>query len=62
MAYAGLEMNGHALNSLPENGVPAALMIVEIEHEIVSDDSVMPDLGPPKWVVSYFLVNRKNEK
>ena len=48
MAYAGLEMNGHALNSLPENGVPAALMIVEIEHEIVSDDSVMPDLGPPK--------------
>ena len=48
MGYAGLEINGHALNCLPENGVPAALMIVESEYEIVSDDSVMPDLGPPK--------------
>ena len=45
--YANIEMNEDALNFLPENGVPADLMTVETEDEIVSDESVTSDLGPP---------------
>ena len=44
--YAELEINEDALNSLPENGIPADLMTVETENEIISSD-VMSDLGPP---------------
>ena len=44
--YAELEIDEGALNSLPENGIPADLMTVETENEIISDD-VMTDLGPP---------------
>jgi hypothetical protein len=32
---------------LPENGIPADLMTVATENEIISNDDVMPDLGPP---------------
>ena len=39
--YSELEINVAALNSLPENGVPADLMTVETEREIVSDESIM---------------------
>ncbi|CAB4008426.1 ATP-dependent DNA helicase PIF1, partial [Paramuricea clavata] len=45
--YAELEINEDALNCLPENGIPADLMIVETENEIISNDDVMSDLGPP---------------
>ncbi len=45
--YAELEIDEGALNSLPENGIPADLMTVETENEIISDDNVMTDLGPP---------------
>ena len=45
--YAQLEIDEEALNSLPENGVPPDLMNVETKSEIVSDDTGMPDLGPP---------------
>jgi hypothetical protein len=45
--YAELEINEDALNSLPENGIPADLMTVETENEIISNDDVMSDLGPP---------------
>ncbi|CAB4012613.1 Hypothetical predicted protein [Paramuricea clavata] len=45
--YAKLQINEHALNSLPENGIPADLMTVETENEIISNDDVMSDLGPP---------------
>ena len=45
--YAELEINEDALNSLPENGIPANLMTVETENEIISNDDVMSDLGPP---------------
>ena len=44
--YAELDINEIALNLLPENGIPADLMTVETESEIVLDDGVMPDLGP----------------
>ena len=39
--HSELEINVAALNSLPENGVPADLMTVETEREIVSDESIM---------------------
>ena len=45
--YAELRINKHALDSLPENGVPSDLITVETEDDIVSNDSVMSDLGPP---------------
>jgi hypothetical protein len=45
--YSELEINEDALNSLPENGIPADLMTVATENEIISNDDVMPDLGPP---------------
>ena len=45
--YAELEINQDALNLLPENGIPADLMTVETENEIISNDDVMSDLGPP---------------
>ena len=45
--YAELEINVHALNSLPANGVPSDLITVETEHEIVSSDNATADLGPP---------------
>ena len=45
--YSELQINEHALNSLPENGVPSNLMTVETEDDIVSDDNSSPDLGPP---------------
>ncbi|CAB4030858.1 ATP-dependent DNA helicase PIF1, partial [Paramuricea clavata] len=45
--YAELEINEDALNSLPENGIPADLMTVETENEIISNDDAMSDLGPP---------------
>ncbi len=44
--YADLQIDEDALNSLPENGIPADLMTVETESGITSDD-VMSDLGPP---------------
>ena len=44
--YAELEINAEVLNSLPENGVPPDLMTIETEAEIVTDNSVMPDIGP----------------
>ncbi|CAB3979506.1 ATP-dependent DNA helicase PIF1 [Paramuricea clavata] len=45
--YDELEINEDALNSLPENGIPADLMTVETENEIISNDDAMSDLGPP---------------
>ena len=45
--YAELKINIESLNSLPENGVPSDLLTVETEDQIVSDESVEPDLGQP---------------
>ena len=42
--YAELKINEDALNALPKNGVPADLMVVETEDEIVSDDNITLDL------------------
>ncbi|CAB3983680.1 ATP-dependent DNA helicase PIF1 [Paramuricea clavata] len=44
--YAELDINEIALNLLPENDIPADLMTVETESEVVLDDGVIPDLGP----------------
>ena len=44
--YSELEINVDALNSLPQNGVPAYLMTVETEDEMVPDENAMLDLGP----------------
>ena len=35
------------MNSLPENNIPVDLLTLESEDEILSEDSVMPDVGPP---------------
>jgi hypothetical protein len=45
--YSELLINEDALNSLPENGVPPGLMLVETDDDIVSDDNCSPDGGPP---------------
>ena len=45
--YAELEINEDALKVLPENGIPADLMTVETENELISNDDVISDLGPP---------------
>ena len=42
--YAELKINEDALNALPKKGVPADLMVVETEDEIVSDDNITLDL------------------
>ena len=44
--YAGLTINTNALNSLPDNGVPADLMTIETDSDLVSDDNCYPDVGP----------------
>ena len=36
--YASLTINTNALNSLPDNGVPADLMTIETDSDLVSDD------------------------
>ena len=45
--YAELKINEDALNSLLENGVPEDLIAVETADEIVSDNNITLDLGPP---------------
>ena len=42
--YSELTINE---DSLPENGVPPALMTVESDDDVVSDDNCSPDVGPP---------------
>ena len=44
---SGLIINEDALDSLPENGVPPALMTVETDDDIASDDNCLPGAGPP---------------
>ena len=45
--YYDLTINKHALNNLPENGIPADLMSVETESDIVSDNDGPVASGPP---------------
>ncbi len=45
--YSELIINEHALNSLPENGVPPELMTVETDDDIISDEDCSSDMGPP---------------
>ena len=45
--YSEVTINEVALNSLPENNIPKDLLTLETEDEILSQDSVMPDVGPP---------------
>ena len=45
--YSDLTINEDALNTLPENGVPANLMSVETEDDIVSDSDSPVATGPP---------------
>ena len=35
-----------ALNYLPENNIPVDLLTYDTEDKILSQDSVMPDVGP----------------
>ena len=42
--YSEVTINEEALNSLPENNIPEDLLT--LETEILSQDSVMPDVGP----------------
>ena len=44
--YSELTINEDALDSLPENGVPPALMTVETDDDVVSNDNCSPDVGP----------------
>ena len=44
--YSELIINEDALDSLPENGVPPALMTVETDDDIASDNNCLPDAGP----------------
>ena len=45
--YSEVTINEEALNSLRENNIPEDLLTLETEDEILSQDSVMPDVGPP---------------
>ena len=45
--YYDLTINKHALNNLPENGIPGDLMSVETESDIVSDNDGPVASGPP---------------
>ena len=45
--YYDLTINKHALNNLQENGIPADLMSVETESDIVSDNDGPVASGPP---------------
>ena len=41
--YAGVDMNLEALNSLPENGVPADILTVDTDPTVFSDENAKPD-------------------
>ena len=41
--YAGVDMNLEALNSLPENGVPADILTVDTDAVVLSDENAKPD-------------------
>ena len=43
--YAGVDINLEALNSLPENGVPADILTVDTDSEVFSDENAKPDLS-----------------
>ena len=43
--YSELIIHEDALDSLPENGVPPALMTVETDDDIASDDNCLLDAG-----------------
>ena len=43
--YAGVDINVEALNSLPENGVPADLLTVDTNAEVFSVENAKPDLS-----------------
>ena len=45
--YFEATINEVALNSLPENNIPVDLLTLETEDKILSQDSVMSDVGPP---------------
>ena len=47
--YKDVTIDQHALNSLPANGALTDLMTVESDSDIVSDDMISPDLGPPTY-------------
>ena len=74
--YSDVMANENASDSLPENGIPLDLVMVETDHDMVSDDS-LPDTGPPTDNPSddivyndstgmssffYLLVNSNNRK
>ena len=44
--YVDVQINQEVLDALPDNDVPLDLLTVESEEEIVSDETVDPDLGP----------------
>ena len=45
--YVDVQINQEVLDALPDNDAPLDLLTVETEEEIVSHDTVDPDLGPP---------------
>ncbi|XP_020915212.2 uncharacterized protein LOC110252718 [Exaiptasia diaphana] len=45
--YSDVEIDEHALNALPINGVPVDLLTVESDEAIISDNNAEVDLGPP---------------
>ena len=44
--YSNVTINQHALESLPIDGVPSDIMTVGSENDILSDEIILPDLGP----------------
>ena len=46
MDYKDVTINQHAFDCLPINGIPAGIMTVESDNDIVSEEIASPDLGP----------------
>jgi hypothetical protein len=45
--YRNVTINQHALESLPINGIPSDITTVESDSNILSEEIILPDLGPP---------------
>ena len=45
--YRNVTINQHALESLPINGIPSDITTVESDSNILSEEMILPDLGPP---------------
>ena len=59
--YSNVTINQHALESLPVDGVPSDIMTVESENDILSEEIMLPDLGPSSDNVEDKVYNETTE-